>query len=245
MARGQDQHDPNLAASAATPLDAVHAYRTTMGELLDDPLPDNPFPTLEAWLAEATRRAIQPNPNAMALATATDSGAPSVRIVLCRGMDTNGGSLWFYTNASSRKGRELASNPRAAVAFHWDALDRQARVEGVVEPLPEADSDAYFASRRWEKRIGAWASDQSRPVASRRELLEKVNATLRRFGIDPDNPPPPDAQVDIPRPPHWGGYRLTAHAVELWVGSPGRIHDRAVWTRPPGGGAWASTRLQP
>jgi len=168
MAHGQDQHDPNLAASAATPLDAVHAYRTTMGELLDDPLPDNPFPTLEAWLAEATRRDIQPNPNAMALATATDSGEPSVRVVLCRGMDTNAGSLWFYTNASSRKGRELASNPRAAVAFHWDALDRQARVEGTVEPLAEADSGRSVsvpgrATRAGPSPPGASCSRRSTP----------------------------------------------------------------------------------
>ncbi|MEO1008579.1 MAG: pyridoxamine 5'-phosphate oxidase [Planctomycetota bacterium] len=246
MASTQDERSQKEQATAsASPLDAVHAYSTTHGEPLPDALPAEPFSTLHAWLDEATRRKLQPNPNAMALATASANGHPSVRIVLCRTIDVERGALWFYTNYDSRKGRELAANPRAAVVFHWDAVERQARVEGVVERLSDADNDAYFSSRRWEKRAGAWASDQSRPIESRPALLDKVERSLRRFDIDPADPPPADADLDIPRPPHWGGFRLVADAAELWVGSPARIHDRARWTRPTPDAPWTATRLQP
>ena len=247
-----DTHDSS-AASAQTPstqhlsgpLDAIHAFQPTFDEHLPDRLPDNPFPMLIEWIEYAKRERVQPNPTAIALATASDSGMPNVRIVLCRGVDIEQGSIWFFTNRQSAKGEDITANPRAAAAFHWDALDRQARVRGIVEPLPEAESDAYFNNRIWEKRVGAWASAQSQPVESREALEAKLVQTLERFGIDPQNPPPADAKLDIPRPPHWGGFRIVATEVELWVGSPARMHDRARWTRDEPGSGWSATRLQP
>jgi len=256
MTPGQDDQRKNLGAPASArsqapsdahfsgPLDTIHAYGTTHDEQLPDELPGNPFPTLHAWVEFAKRERVQPNPTAIALATATDN-MPNVRIVLCRGINADTGAIWFYTNGQSVKGGDMAANPHAAAVFHWDALDRQARVRGIVEPLPAAESDAYFASRSWEKRIGAWASDQSRPIESRQALVDKLTATLERFGIDPKNPPPHGADLDIPRPPHWGGFRIIATEVELWVGSPARIHDRARWTRTVPSDDWSATRLQP
>ncbi len=226
------------------PLDSIHAYGTTNDEQLPDKLPQNPFPTLNEWVEFAKRERVQPNPTAIALATATDK-LPNVRVVLCRGIDIDAGAIWFFTNGQSAKGNDMAANPHAAAVFHWDALDRQARVRGIVEPLPAAESDAYFASRSWEKRVGAWASDQSRPIESRQALVDKLTTTLERFGIDPKNPPPHGADLDIPRPPHWGGFRIVATEVELWVGSPARIHDRARWTRSSQNDPWYATRLQP
>ena len=227
------------------PLDAIHAYSTTHDEHLPDSLPSDPFPLFKDWLDHARHNRVQPNPNAMALATANDRCEPNVRIVLCRGVDLKEGSIWFFTNSHSTKGHEMAANQHVAASFHWDALDRQARVRGIVAPLPAAESDAYFASRTWEKRIGAWASNQSQPVGSREALLDNLLHTLSRFGIDPKNPPSSDANLDIPRPPHWGGYRIVASEVELWVGSPARMHDRARWTRPDPKARWQYTRLQP
>lgn len=217
MTTGQHRDEQNLPPPASTPsqrpsdahfsgpLDSIHAYGTTHDEHLPDALPADPFPTLHDWVEFAKRNRVQPNPTAIALATATDSDSgpwPNVRIVLCRGVDIDAGAIWFFTNGRSVKGQDLAANPHAAAVFHWDALDRQARVRGVVEPLHAAESDAYFASRSWEKRVGAWASDQSQPVASRQALVDKLTDTLERFGIDPKNPPPHGAEVDIPRPPH-------------------------------------------
>ena len=169
----------------------------------------------------------------MALATVAGDGRPSLRLVLCRGIDCGSGSVVFYTNRRSRKGEELAANPFAAATFHWDPLARQARLEGVVEPLPESESDAYFATRPRLSQLAAWASEQSRPLASREALMQRLRETEVRFGSD---------EV-VPRPPHWGGYRLTADCVELWVGSTGRAHDRAQWRRV--GDAWTTSRLQP
>jgi pyridoxamine 5'-phosphate oxidase len=214
---------------------------TTHVELLSDSLPAEPLAVVADWLACAWRERRQPNPNAMVLATTTAGGHPSARVVLCKDIAPQPGFLVFYTNYESRKGRELAANARAAAVMHWDYLHRQVRVEGPVVKAPEADSDAYFASRALESRIGAWASRQSQPIASRAELLGAVQATTQRFG------------GVVPRPPHWGGYRLWADAVELWVEGEGRIHDRARWTRTltvrddgqPDAGPWAATRLQP
>jgi pyridoxamine 5'-phosphate oxidase len=219
------------------------------GELLPEPLPDDPFPILRAWYDQALARRDTPNPNAMTLATVDGAGRPAARIVLCKALEPDPGAVVFYTNYQGRKGHDLGAHPEAALVFHWDALDRQARIEGPVTRTSEEESDAYFASRPWESRVGAWSSDQSRPVASRRELLEKVRATMQRFGIDPDHPERAGPAAHIPRPPHWGGYRVLARRVELWVSGTGRVHDRAEWTReltpaaPPG--PWAATRLQP
>jgi len=225
-------------------------------ELLPDPLPAEPLAVVARWLADAFAARRQPNANAMVLATSTRDGHPSARVVLCRDIVPQPCYVVFYTNYRSSKGRQLAENPRAAAVMHWDALSRQVRIEGTVVQGPAAESDAYFASRSWDKRIGAWASAQSEPVASRAALQAAVAATARRFGAPLPGTPEADAtpDIEIPRPPHWGGYRLWADAVELWVeGSQGRIHDRAHWSRTlrpaPGGAfeasAWQVTRLQP
>src|SRR5262245_45218366 len=152
-------------------------------EVLSDPLPPQPLKIAAAWLAQAWKDRNQPNPNAMVLATATRDGMPSARVVLCKEIVAPPGYVQFYTNYQSRKGRELAENPRAALVMHWDHLHRQVRVEGQVVKAPESDSDAYFSSRALGSRLGAWASHQSEPVASRRLLLDAVTEVSRRFGI--------------------------------------------------------------
>ena len=224
-------------------------------ETLAEVLPADPLIIASEWLGEAWIARTQPNPNAMVLATSTREGQPSARIVLCKEIVPQPGFIVFYTNYLSAKGRQLRDNPRAAAVVHWDALHRQVRIEGPVVAAPEADSDAYFATRPWQSRIGAWASEQSEPIASRARLLEAVKEAARRFGA-----PTPGAsgaddslKITVPRPPHWGGYRLWADTVELWVEGAARIHDRARWQRrlqaPEGGsfrpGAWTATRLQP
>jgi pyridoxamine 5'-phosphate oxidase len=211
---------------------------------------------VKEWLAQAQAAHTQPNPNSMVLATSTCEGRPSARVVLCKEIAPQPGFIVFYTNYLSEKGRQLKDNPRAAAVMHWDALHRQVRIEGPVVAAPEADSEAYFASRAWQSRIGAWASEQSEPIASRALLLQAVKETARRFGAPtPGSPGADDSlKVTVPRPPHWGGYRLWADTVELWVEGAARIHDRARWQRRlralPGGSsfradAWVATRLQP
>ena len=223
-------------------------------ELLPDPLPAEPLTLVSQWLAQAEAARTQPNPNAMVLATSTREGRPSARVVLCKDIVPQPGFVVFYTNYLSAKGRQLKDNPRAAVVMHWDVLHRQVRIEGPVVAAPESDSNTYFATRAWQSRIGAWASEQSEPIASRALLLEPVTETARRFGAPtPGSPGADDSlKVTIPRPPHWGGYRLWAEAVELWVQGAARIHDRARWQRSlraVGGSfkadAWVATRLQP
>ena len=223
-------------------------------ELLPEPLPPEPLVVLNQWMAQSWQQRLQPNPNAMVLATSDPDGRPSARVVLCKEIVERPGYLVFFTNYLSRKGRQLTDNPRAAAVIHWDALHRQVRVEGPVVEAPAADSDAYFASRPWQSRVGAWASEQSAPVASRETLQKAVASTAERFGV-PDPQMAGDAQEEfvIPRPPHWGGYRLWVDSVELWVEGEGRIHDRARWSRELmpqadglfGVGPWNVTRLQP
>ncbi len=224
-------------------------------ELLPDPLPSEPLVMLNQWMAESWQQRLQPNPNAMVLATTDEEGRPSARVLLCKEIVAQPGYLVFFTNYLSRKGRQLERNPRAAAVIHWDALHRQVRIEGPVVQAPAADSDAYFASRPWQSRLGAWASRQSEPLASREALREAVAATAQRFGVPDPAHPGNEGSSDfvIPRPPHWGGYHLWAESVELWVEGEGRIHDRARWTReltPQADGffstgAWSATRLQP
>jgi pyridoxamine 5'-phosphate oxidase len=229
--------------------------KTHWTETLPDPLPANPLAVAAQWLAQAQADAAQPNPNAMVLATVDGRGQPSARVVLCKEIDTKQGSIVFYTNYRSRKGRELTANRRAAAVFHWDHRHRQVRVEGRVEALTDDENDAYFRTRAWQSRLGAWASEQSEPVESRQALERSVVETARRFGIPyagPGTAEPDHVAVDVPRPANWGGFRLNTDAVELWVEGEFRIHDRARWIRslaePPGTGAagqWSVTRLQP
>jgi pyridoxamine 5'-phosphate oxidase len=226
---------------------------------LPDDLPADPIPTFKAWFDEAVAAKAQPNPNCMYLATSTPDGTPSVRTVLCKGIDAAGGSIEFYTNYTSRKAGEIERPDapwRASVLFHWDHADRQVRLEGPVMRVTAEASDAYFKSRHWQSRLGAWASDQSKPIASRGDLLAKVaRAAAQHLGANVLGLITGlirERDVQIPRPPHWGGYRLFAQSVELWQGGTGRVHDRARWTRSliregdaftPG--SWTSTRLQP
>ena len=223
-------------------------------EHLPEPLPANPLEVAANWLAEATAGGTQPNPNAMVLATADATGQPSARVVLCKQIAPEPGYLSFYTNYRSRKGRDLDANPRAALVMHWDALRRQLRVEGRVVQVSAIESDTYFATRNWRSRLGAWASQQSEPIASRGELLRNVAKVALRFALPAavSDEDASDPGLRIARPPHWGGYQLWAEAVELWVEGSARIHDRARWSRTLtprdggfDGGDWSVTRLQP
>ncbi len=227
-------------------------------DLLPDPLPAEPMALAGAWLATALAARQQPNPDAMVLATATADGQPSARIVLCKELDAEHGRVSFVTNYDSRKGRELGENARAVLVFHWDHAHRQIRMEGVVVKAPAAESDAYFETRNWQRRIGAWASAQSQPLRSREQLNAAVRAVADRFGTPQPKPDNIDQSpgVPIPRPPFWGGYYFWADAVELWVEGASRIHERARWTRSlttagagpvsiTDAGPWSATRLQP
>lgn len=202
---------------------------------LPEPLPAEPLSLVAAWLAEAQARGETPNPNAMVLATCDDQGRPSARVVLCKDISPVPGVVRFVTNYLSRKGREMAANPRAALVFHWDHLHRQARIEGAVRQADAADSDRYFASRARDSQLGAHASRQSEPIASRAALRAQLDAVRERYGDD----------GEVPRPAHWGIMELWADAVELWVEGHARLHDRARWTRAAANAEWAVTRLQP
>ncbi|MEJ2540953.1 MAG: pyridoxamine 5'-phosphate oxidase [Gemmatimonadota bacterium] len=171
-------------------------------------------------------------PEAMTLATATSDGRPSARMVLLKGADRDG--FTFFTNYGSRKARELDANPHAALVFHWAVLERQVRVEGTVSRVSEEESYAYFRTRARGSRIGAWASDQSRPLPDRRTLEERVKEAEARFH-----------DGEVPLPPHWGGYRLIPRMMEFWQGRANRLHDRWVFRREEAEAVWTLTRLYP
>ncbi len=197
-------------------------------------MPD-PFQQFQSWLDEAS--GLEPNdPNAMTLATATPDGVPSARVVLLKALDPRG--FTFFTNTQSRKGSELAANQRAALLFHWKSLRRQVRVEGVVEPVTPAEADSYFATRARVSRLGAIASDQSRPLPGRAELERRVAAADARHPGE-----------DIPRPPHWSGFRLLPSRFEFWQDMPFRLHDRTVYERAghegASGAGWETMKLYP
>lgn len=204
----------------------------------------DPFVQFDRWLAEAIAAQVQ-EPTAMTLATVDDAGRPSARIVLLKGLDppappqhaSGRGFVWF-TNYRSRKGRELASRADAALCFFWPELERQVRVEGRVEMTDDDESDRYFASRPVASRIGAWASPQSEVIASRAQLETLEHEVQARFHVTDDL-----ANADIPRPPHWGGYRLVPDRVEFWQGRPSRLHDRIVYRGSDG--EWTRARLAP
>ena len=215
---------------------------------LPDKLPGNPLPTLDAWIKEARDDGVIPNPDAMTLATVGASGAPTARVVLCKEIVADPGYLVFYTNYESVKGEDLAATGKAACVFHWDHMNRQVRVEGLVVKSPAEESDAYFASRDKESQIGAWASAQSQVLQSRQALMDKHVATARKLA----NLQEESGKTEIPRPPFWGGYRIWATALELWVRGEARLHDRGRWERTlePRDegfetGDWHSKRIQP
>ncbi|MEJ2604205.1 MAG: pyridoxamine 5'-phosphate oxidase [Gammaproteobacteria bacterium] len=225
----------------------------TSDGLLPAPLPEDPMPIAAAWLAEATERRVQPNPNAVVIATVDQESQPSARVVLCKALYPEPGYLVFYTNYQSRKARDLAVNSRVCALFHWDALGRQVRIEGNAVRSPAEESDDYFASRPRGSQLGAWASDQSDTIASREALLEQLASRADDLGVAVAGTDVADEGPPIPRPLHWGGYRLWAARVELWVEGAARIHDRALWERHLTReseyafrcGPWNATRLQP
>ena len=200
-----------------------------MSELRESAVDPDPLEQFRRWYAEAEGAEIRA-PQAMALATSTADGLPSVRMVLLKGHGPDG--FVFYTNAESRKGEEIRANPRAALLFHWKSLQRQIRLEGPIEEVPAAMADAYFASRHPDSRLGSAASDQSRPLDSRKTYLDRVEGLRARY---------PDGAV--PRPPHWTGFRLAPRAIEFWIDRPNRLHERRRFTRDEEG--WASTLLYP
>jgi pyridoxamine 5'-phosphate oxidase len=192
-------------------------------------LGSDPVTIFTSWYAEALA-AGDPFPDAMTLATASPEGRPSARVVLYKGLSE--GHVRFFTNYRSRKAHELESNPVAALVFHWTSLSRQVRIEGRVERLSETESDAYFASRDRESQLGAWASEQSEPITSREQLDARYAEVNQRF-----------LGLSVPRPPHWGGYRLIASRFEFWVGRTHRLHDRILYRLSEGG--WQTTLLSP
>lgn len=192
---------------------------------------DEPFALFASWFEDA--RAKEPaDPNAMALATVDAGGLPDLRMVLMKGFDESG--FTFYTNTTSKKGRELAGNAKAALLFHWKSLNRQVRVRGPVEPVSADEADAYFATRPRQAQIGAWASQQSSPLESRFAFEKAVALYAAKHAIG-----------EIPRPPHWSGYRVIPHAIEFWHDRPFRLHDRIEFTRTTPGADWVKTRLYP
>jgi pyridoxamine 5'-phosphate oxidase len=196
---------------------------------LDEAASDaNPLQQFDKWLREAIAAQV-PEPNAMTLATASAEGRPSTRVVLIKGYDARG-IVWF-TNYDSRKGRELAANPHAALQFHWVELERVVRIEGRVEVVSAEESDAYYATRPLDSRLGAWASPQSQVIGSRTVLVANAAKVAARHGLHP------------PRPPHWGGYRLVPEAWEFWQGRKSRLHDRLRYRLE--GSAWVRERLAP
>ena len=223
---------------------------------LPDQLPSDPMHWADAWLKEAMATEVQRNSNSMTLASVGPDGQPTARVVLCKEFVPDPGYVVFYTNYRSKKAIELAANPHAAALFHWDALGRQIRIEGVVVLSPTEESDAYFATRDWGSQLGAWGSDQSEHIDSHDALIAQIRVRADELGLQLGATTNELANENIPeiaRPAHWGGLRLWATGIELWIEGKNRIHDRARWTRDIVRSAehtfsvtpWTGTRLQP
>lgn len=201
----------------------------TQEKLNESDVDSDPIKQFQHWFEQSVNAQL-PEPNAMTLATATKDGVPSARIVLLKGVDQRG--FVFYTNYESHKGNELAENPKAALVFLWKQLERQVRIEGRVEKVTAAEADEYFQSRPLESRLGAWTSDQSRVIPNREVLEQRFEALKAKY-----------QNQEIPRPPHWGGYRVIPHLIEFWQGRPSRLHDRLCYRKE--GDRWVIERLAP
>jgi pyridoxamine 5'-phosphate oxidase len=214
---------------ASDPVLAAMRQEYLTKSLLEDEVPADPILQFRRWFEEAKALPVY-EPNAMALATADRDGRPSVRMVLLKGVDERG--LTFFTNLGSRKAREMGANPRAALTFWWGPMERQVRLEGEIEGVSDAEADAYFATRPRGAQVGAWASEQSAAIDGRKVLEATVREIEARYG-----------EAEVPRPPHWGGYRLLPDAIEFWQGRGDRLHDRLLYSRE--GTTWRITRLAP
>ena len=205
-------------------------YNAHKGHLLEENASSDPFTQFEQWFADAVDAKLD-LPDAMTLATATKDGVPSARMVVLRGFDEKG--FCFYTDYESQKGKELAENPHAALVFYWRELDRQVRSSGTVEKMRPQESDAYFASRPVDSQLAVWTERQSLVISGREHLTENFQRAEQTYASD-----------DIPRPPHWGGYRLVPNLFEFWQGCPSRLHDRLRYTLQPDK-TWKMVRLSP
>jgi len=221
----RSDNDPLIPA---TPSDAAYGAEADQGDVFTS---DDPVTLFEQWMALANTSEIN-DPNAMALATTDDDGMPDVRIVLLKAIDGRG--LSFFTNTQSAKGRALAAHPHAALCFHWKSIRRQVRFRGKIEPVSDAEANAYFASRARGSQIGAWASQQSQTLKSPEALKERVAETEARF----------DGQ-DVPRPDDWSGFLLVPYAAEFWVNRPYRLHDRLQFSRENANAPWQQQFLYP
>ena len=216
--------------------------------LLPEILPDDPMHQAKRWFDRTNSEKWQPNPNAMTLSTVDKNNAPSSRIVLCKYFVADPGYIVFFTNYNSRKGEEIKDNSEVSLVFHWDNIGRQLRIKGIAVYSPSSESDEYFASRNRGSQISAWGSNQSQPVESRSELIKQMNDKLDEFDSSGTR-----NEKEIQRPPHWGGIRVWAHEIELWMDGEDRVHDRARWTRKLkinqdnsfSTSKWIGTRLQP
>jgi len=212
--------------SETTPIE--HTVKLTSGDFTES---DEPMRLFAAWLGDATQSEPR-DPTAMTLATVDKDGLPNARMVLLKGADEQG--FVFYTNTESQKGNELAAHAKAALVFHWKSLNRQVRVRGAVEPVTPEEADAYFATRPKQAQIGAWASQQSRPLESRLAFEKAIAVNAAKYALG-----------TVPRPPHWSGYRIVPSSIEFWHDRPFRLHDRIVFKRDAPGAPWSRTRLYP
>ena len=222
-----------------------------MRKILSQSMTQNPLLLLQSWLNEAMELDLQPNPDSMAIATSNSQGLPNVRMVLCKEINTEEGYVVFYTNYDSVKSMEIKENPKCSALFHWDKLGYQIRIRGEILQSTDKENDAYFASRHLGSQVGAWASNQSNPVEDRQALDDQFRKILDRFNLTSESITRNEQK--IPRPPHWGGYRLWIEEVEFWLNRKDRLHDRLHFKRSltisskgiETGDNWTVKRLQP